>query len=135
MRGERTGFRWATALAAALAVTGLVAVSGVAATGGVDGVPAPAAFRLEDGTVGCVLLDASRLACRAADGAAAALTDDGASSPTDADVSWDDSTPVLLPAESWWNGAFSCRVAGAGVACSAGDGAIEVGLGSAGGVR
>jgi len=57
----RRGLRWATTLAVVATATGLAAVSGVAGTGGGHGTPAPAAFRLEDGSVGCRLEDYDRL--------------------------------------------------------------------------
>ena len=125
-----------TTLAAVATATGLAAVSGIAGTRAGDGAPAPAAFRLEDGSAGCRLLDAGRLACRAAGSdRAAVLAADGSSRPGDVDVSWDDGTPVLLPAESWWHGTFSCRVRAAVVTCAAADGAITVERGALGGVR
>jgi hypothetical protein len=131
----RRGLRWMTALAAVATATGLAAVSGVAGTRA-GGEPAPAAFRLDDGSAGCRLLDAGTLACRAAGSdAAAVLAADGSSHPDDVDVGWDDDTPVLLPAESWWHGAFSCRVRAAVVTCAAADGAITVERGALGGVR
>jgi hypothetical protein len=110
-------------------------VSGVAGTHA-GGAPAPAAFRLADGSAGCRLLDPGTLACRAAGSdAAAVLAADGSSRPEDVDVGWDDGTPVLLAAESWWHGAFSCRVRAAVVTCAAADGAITVERGALGGVR
>jgi len=118
---------------AALAVaTTLAAVSGVAAGGS----PALGAFRLEDGSAGCRLLDAKTLACRTAGRAAAAvLVADGSSRAADVAVDWDEDTPVLLPAESWWQGAFSCRARAGAVTCAAGDGAITVAGHALGGVR
>ena len=117
----------ATALAAVLA-----AVSGVAAGGS----PALGAFRLEDGSIGCRLVDAETLACRAAGrDVAAVLAADGSSRAADVAVDRGEDTPVLLPAESWWQGAFSCRSAGVVVTCSAGDGAITISSGGVGGVR
>lgn len=135
MRGPRTGLRWLAALCAVAVATGLAAVSGVAGTS-VGGEPAPAAFRLEDGSAGCRLLDADTVACRAAgNDAAAVLAADGSSHPGDVDVDWDDGTPVLLAAESWWDGPFSCRVRAVVVTCAAADGAITVERGALGGVR
>ena len=136
MRGQRRGLRWSATLAAVAAATGLAAVSGFAGTSGATGEPAPAAFRLEDGSAACRLVDASTLACRSsATDAAAVLAADGESHPADVEVAVDETTPVLLPAESWWNGAFSCRVRDAAVTCAAGDGAITVSADAAGGVR
>ena len=127
--------RWSAALCGVAVATGLAAVSGVAGTRA-GGEPAPAVFRLDDGSAGCRLLDAGTLACRAAESdAAAVLAADGSSHPDDVDVGWDDDTPVLLPAESWWHGAFSCRVRAAVVTCAAADGAITVERGALGGVR
>ena len=119
-------------MAATAAAAALAAAAGVAAGGS----PALGAFRLEDGSVGCRLLDAETLACRAAGrDAAAVLAANGASRAADAAVDWSDDTPVLLPAESWWQGAFSCRVALGLVTCAAGDGAITVAPSGVGGVR
>lgn len=133
--GAPNAARFATALAAAAAATGLVAVAGSAGTGGAHGEPAAAGFRLADGTVACALVDGA-LACRA-DGAdtAAVLERDGRSRAADVDVPHDASTPVLLRAESWWLGGFSCRVVAESVVCRAGDGAITVAPGVTGGVR
>ena len=136
MRGPRTGFRWSATLAAGGVATGLAAVSGVAGTGTAGGDPAPGAFRLADGSVGCRLLDAETLACRATGQRAAAVLDaDGASREVEVDVDPDAGAPVLLPAESWWQGAFSCRVRADVVTCAAGGGAITVAPGALGGVR
>ena len=136
MRGPKKGFRWSATLAAVAVATGLAAVSGVAGTSDAGGDPAPAAFRLEDGSAGCRLVDAHTLACRAAgNDAAAVLAADGSSRAGDVGVPWDDGTPVLLEAESWWHGSFSCRVRAAAVTCAAGDGAITVARGALGGVR
>jgi hypothetical protein len=135
MRGPRTGLRWSAALCGVAVATGLAAVSGVAGTSR-SGEPAPAAFRLGDGSAGCRLVDGDTLACRASGrDAAAVLAADGSSKPGDVDVAWDDSTPVLLPAESWWQGVFSCRVRAAVVTCAAAGGAITVEHGALGGVR
>ena len=46
-------------------LAGLLAVSGTARTLGADGMPAPAAFKLADGSAGC-LFDGERIACRTA---------------------------------------------------------------------
>jgi hypothetical protein len=136
MEGPRTGLKWSATLVAVAVATGLAAVSGVAGTSRSGGEPAPAAFRLEDGSAGCRLLDADTLVCRAAGSdAAAVLAADGSSHPGNVDVDWDDGTPVLLAAESWWHGPFSCRVRGSVVTCAAGDGAVTVESGALGGVR
>jgi hypothetical protein len=128
--------RWSAALAAVAVATGLAAVAGVAGTSRSGGEPAPAAFRLEDGSAGCRLLDRDTLACRAAGSdAAAVLAADGSSHPGDVDVDWDEGTPVLLTAESWWHGPFSCNVRGPVVTCAAADGAVTVERGALGGVR
>lgn len=136
MRGPRTGLRWSAALCGVAVATGLAAVSGVAGTSRSSGAPAPAAFRLEDGSAGCRLLDSGTVACRAAGSDDAALLDaDGGSRVGQVDVAWDDETSVLLDAESWWLGAFSCRVRATVLTCAAADGAITVTRGALGGVR
>jgi hypothetical protein len=135
VRAQR-GARLALAIAFAAAATGLAAVTGVAGTGAAGGEPAPASFRLENGSVGCRLLSAEELACRA-DGAETAVVLDasGGSSASDVDVDWDETTPVLLQAQSWWNGAFACGVEDDAVTCTAGDGAATASAGGLGGVR
>jgi hypothetical protein len=136
MWGPRTGFRWSVTLAAVVVATGLVAASEAARNGSPDGDPAPAAFRLEDGSVGCRLVHHDTLACRAVGSdVAAVLAADGSSHTRAVDVDRDAGTPVLLDAESWWHGAFSCRVHGDAVTCTAGGGAIRVERGGLGGVR
>ena len=136
MRGPRTGLRWSAALCAVAVATGLAAVSGVAGTSRAGGESAPAAFRLEDGSAGCRLLDGDTVACRAAGSdTTAVLAADGSSHPGDVDVDWDDGTPVLLAAESWWDGPFSCRVRAVVVTRAAASGAITVERGALGGVR
>jgi hypothetical protein len=133
---EKGSMRLTAAVAAVAGATGLAAVSGVGATGRTGGGPAPAAFRLADHAVGCAVVAPDRLVCRAAGAeAGTALDASGASTATGEPVAWDASTPVLLPAESWWNGPFACRVRGDAVSCSAGGGAISVSTGGAGGVR
>ena len=124
-------------MAVVAAAAGLAAVSGIAGTGARHGEPAaPAAFRLADGSVGCRFVDAETLACRAAGSdVAAVLAADGSSRAADDAVDWNGATPVLLPAQSWWHGAFSCRVGASVVTCAAGDGAITVERGGLGGVR
>lgn len=119
-------------LLAALA-GGLLAVSGTAGSTEV-GVPAPAAFRLGDGSAGCAF-DGERLACRGASSEAAAVLErDGRSRPEDVDVTWDASTPVLRKTERWFNGTFSCAVEGRNVVCSnAAGGALSAGAGWVGG--
>jgi hypothetical protein len=109
-----------------LLVGGLLAVSGTARTTGVGGTPAPAAFRLADGSAGCAF-DGERLACRsAASPTAVVLEADGSSQPTDTAVAWDEDTPVLWQTESWWHGGFSCRVVDAVLVCASGRGSISV---------
>src|SRR5215207_6529102 len=97
------------ALAAVAVLAGLGAVTGTAGTGERGGAPAaPAAFRLADGSAACTYLASGDLACRGArTDAAAVLEADGDSRLDDVDVGWDDETPVLLPAESWWHGNVS----------------------------
>jgi hypothetical protein len=115
------------ATAAALAAASSVAAGGSSGLG---------AFRLDDGSVGCRLLDAGTLACRGAGRErAVVLAADGSSRAGDVAVDPSEDTPVLLSAESWWQGAFSCRVRAAVVTCTAGGGAITVAPGAVGGVR
>ena len=112
---------------------GLLAVSGTARTTGVGGVPAPAAFRLSDGSAGCAF-DGGRLACRAASfPTAVALDSEGRSEPTDAEVAWDETTPVLRLSESWWHGDFSCQVVDIDLVCAAESGSISVAATGVGG--
>ena len=109
---------------------GAFAVAGTARTGDA-GAPAEAAFRLADGSVGCAF-DGRRLACRSVDAASAVvLEQDGSSYAEDVAVRWDDATTVLRPTESWWHGAFGCRVADADVVCWTPDGG-SVAVGPAG---
>lgn len=125
--------RIAGVTAIAIALVGVLAVSGLAGTGH-SGVPAAAAFRLGDGSTACNYADGS-IACRATGAEAATVLDpDGGSRAGDQFVAWDDTTPVLLPGESWWNGAVSCRaLSESEVVCSAAGGVIRVGPeGSAG---
>jgi hypothetical protein len=113
---------------------GVLAVSGIAGTGHPGGTPAAAAFRLADGSAACNYA-AGALTCRA-DGAPGALVleSDGSSHGGDATlVGWDDSTPVLLAGESWWNGEVSCRAGAGEIACTAGNGVLHVSTGGAGG--
>jgi hypothetical protein len=118
-------------LFAALAV-GVLAVSGAARTpGGGAGTPAPAAFRLSDGSAGCAF-DGSRLACATDGGRGVVLEADGSSHPAPRAVTWNETTPVLQRAESWWHGRFSCRVEGR-LVCERGSGSISVGAGGVGG--
>jgi hypothetical protein len=132
MRGPRTGSRWVALLAATAAAAALAAASSVAAGGS----SALGALRLDDGSVGCRLLDAGTLACRGAGRErAVVLAADGSSRAGDVAVDPSEDTPVLLSSESWWQGAFSCRVRAAVVTCTAGGGAITVAPGAVGGVR
>jgi hypothetical protein len=113
-------------LLAALA-GGLLAVASAARSSSAEA-PAPAAFRLADGSAGCEF-DGSRLACSSRAGATAVLGEDGSSRPSDEAVSWDASTPVLRRAESWWHGGFRCRVDDADdtIVCERENGSIAVG--------
>lgn len=113
-------------------VLGTAAVSGTARTPGAGGgTPAPAAFRLSDGSAGCAF-DGSRLACATSGGRGVVLEADGSSHPATSAVTWDDTTPVLRRTASWWHGGFSCRVEGE-LVCERGDGSISVGAGGVGG--
>ena len=119
------------ALLAVLTV-GVLAVSGAARTPGSSGKPAPAAFRLSDGSAGCAF-DGVRLACAAASvPAGVVLEPDGSSRPASHAVTWDETTPVLQRTESWWHGGFSCRVEDR-LVCERGNGSISVGAGGVGG--
>ena len=118
------------ALLAAVCV-GTLAVSGTARTAG-GGTPAPAAFRLSDGSAGCAF-DGSRLACATAAGPTAVLEADGDSHPAGDAVAWDDSTPVLRRTEGWFHGGFSCHVADSELVCERESGSITVGAGGVGG--
>jgi hypothetical protein len=116
----------------AAVVLGTLAVSGGARTpGGGGGTPAPAAFRLSDGSAGCAF-DGSRLACATAAGRGVVLEADGNSHPAPRAVTWDETTPVLRRTESWWHGGFSCRVKG-DLVCERGSGSISVGASGIGG--
>jgi hypothetical protein len=118
----------------AAVVLGTLAVSGAARTPGGDRTPtpAPAAFRLEDGSAGCAF-DGTRLACATASlRTGVVLEADGSSRPAANPVVWDETTPVLKRAESWWHGDFSCRVE-ARLLCERGSGSISVGAGGVGG--
>ena len=120
-------------LIASLAVVavGILAVSGAARTPA-DGKPAPAAFRLSDGSAGCAF-DGTRLACATASlPAGVVLEADGSSRPAARAVVWDETTPVLKRTESWWHGGFSCRVE-VRLVCERGNGSISVGAGGVGG--
>jgi hypothetical protein len=81
-------------------VGGALAVSGTARTTG-GGTPERASFRLVGGSAGCTY-DAGRLACGTRE--------------TGGD--WVDARTVLRPTESWWHGAFSCRVVAHRPVCS-----------------
>lgn len=119
------------ALLAALAV-GTLAVSGTARTPGAGGgTPAPAAFRLSDGSAGCAF-DGSRIACATSGGRGVVLEADGTSHPARSAVSWNDTTPVLRRTASWWHGGFTCRV-DRDLVCERADGSISVGADGIGG--
>jgi hypothetical protein len=125
----RRGFLIALIAAVAL---GTLAVSGAARTPGAEGTPAPAAFRLSDGSAGCAF-DGTRLACATASlPTGVVLEADGSSRPEARAVVWDETTPVLKRTESWWHGGFSCRVE-ARLVCERGNGSISVGVGGVGG--
>jgi hypothetical protein len=116
----------------AAVVLGTAAVSVGAKTPGVgEGTPAPAAFRLSDGSAGCAF-DGSRLACATAAGRGVVLDEDGSSHPAPGAVTWDETTPVLRRTASWWHGGFSCRVEG-DLVCERGSASISVGAGGVGG--
>jgi hypothetical protein len=107
----------------AIAIGGLLAV-GATARGTNDGVPAPAAFRLGDGSAGCAF-DGTKLACRSASASLAVVLDDrGRTRSSRQRVKWNASTPVLRRTESWFNGIFSCRVEGEMIVCSTTDGGL-----------
>jgi hypothetical protein len=128
---DRARYPWRAAATAvtATAAFGLLAVTGLAGTGASAGDPAPAAFRLADGSAGCNFLDSGEIACRATGSPSAlVLSADGSVRDSDAAVSWDETTPVLQAAESWWHGDFSCGVAEGRLGCATGSGGvIEVG--------
>jgi hypothetical protein len=118
---------------AALALGGLLAV-GATARGTESGVPAPASFRLGNGSAGCAF-DAGRLACRGAASAPAVVLDaEGRTRASRERVTWDASTPVLRQTERWFNGVFSCSADATTIVCSTIDGGmLAVGTRSAGG--
>jgi hypothetical protein len=114
------------------ALAGLLAVSGTARTLGADGAPAPAAFRLADGSAGCAF-DGDRIACKTASmTSAVVLEPDGSSAVEDVEVEWNDATLVLRSTESWRHDGYSCRVADE-LVCERGSGTIAVGRGGVGG--
>ena len=115
----------------AAVVLGVLAVSSGAGTPGLGGMPAPAAFRLSDGSAGCAF-DGSRLACATTEGRGVVLEADGNSHPAAKAVTWNEATPVLHRTDSWWHGGYSCRVSG-GIVCTRGNGSISVGAGGVGG--
>ena len=115
----------------AAVVLGALAVSSGAGTPGLGGRPAPAAFRLSDGSAGCAF-DGSRLACATAEGRGVVLEADGSSRPTPKAVTWNEDTRVLHRTDSWWHGGFSCRVSD-GIVCTRASGSISVGAGGIGG--
>ena len=117
----------------AAVVLGTLAVSGGARTPNADrGRPAPAAFRLSDGSAGCAF-DGSRIACATSSmRMGVVLEADGSSHPAPRAVTWDDTTPVLQRTESWWHGGFSCHVE-VRLVCERGSGSISVGARGIGG--
>jgi hypothetical protein len=133
--GSRFRARRAAASAAlVLALGGVLAVSGLAATSHSGGAPAAAAFRLADSSVACNYADGT-VACRADRVDAVVVLEADGSSHEDEDraVAWDDSTPVLLPGESWWHGDVSCRADAREITCSSGPGELHVGAEGAAG--
>lgn len=112
-----------------MAVFGLIAMTGLAGTGAPGGDPAPAAFRLADGSAGCNFLESEEIACRAVGSPSAlVLGRDGDVRSEDVAVSWNDETPVLQAAESWWHGDFSCGLMDGRLACATiSGGAVEMG--------
>jgi hypothetical protein len=125
-----------TVLAVAAAAASAVAVlTGFAGAEGPADRPVQASFRLEDGSAACALLENRDVACRARGGdAAVVLEPDGSSRPSEIELYWDDSTPVLLAAESWWDGDVRCRLAAGALSCTRGGGAIFVDTGGIGGI-
>jgi hypothetical protein len=120
----------------ATAAFGLLAVTGLAGTGASAGDPGPAAFRLADGSAGCNFLDSGEIACRATESPSAlVLEPDGdVRSDEDVAVTWDETTPVLQAAESWWHGDFACSAADGRLGCATeSGGVIEVGPDGEGG--
>jgi hypothetical protein len=115
--------------AIASALAGLAAVSSSALPSGRFGDPAPASFRLPDGSAGCRFFASGEIACRAAGTASSiVLEPDGNSLIAHRDVAWSADTPVLDRGESWWNGSVSCRVARRTIACATiAGGTVEVG--------
>ena len=110
-------------------LAGLLAVSGTARTLGAHGTPAPAAFKLADGSAGCVY-DGERIACKTASmTSAVVLEPDGSSAVEAVEVDWNDATPVLRSTESWWHDGYSCRIADAELLCERGSGTIALGRG------
>jgi hypothetical protein len=130
------GVQGFTVLAVAIAAAGTVFVlTGFAGAGGRAGEPTAASFRLEDGSAACALLGSGAVACRARGGeAAVVLEPDGSSHPSDLELSWDDSTPVLLGAESWWAGHVRCRFVAEALSCARPGGSIFVDAGGVGGI-
>jgi hypothetical protein len=107
----------------ALVLGGLLAV-GATARGTDSGSPAPAAFRLGDGSAGCVF-DGTRLACSSRSSAAGVVLDaQGRTRASRERVAWDASTPVLQWTEGWFNGVFTCKVDGTTIVCSTVDGGM-----------
>ncbi|MBA3383762.1 MAG: hypothetical protein H0T20_03810 [Actinobacteria bacterium] len=117
----------------AAVVLGTAAVSvGARTPGAGGGTPAPAAFRLSDGSAGCAF-DGTRLSCATASRLEGVVLEaDGSSHPAARAVTWNETTPVLQRTESWWHGGFSCRVEG-DLVCESESGSISVGAGGVGG--
>jgi hypothetical protein len=108
---------------AVLALGGLLAV-GATARSTTSGVPAPAAFRLADGSAGCAF-DGRKLTCSGATSSPSVVLDDGGRTrAARGRVDWNASTPVLRWTEGWFNGVFSCRVADRTIVCTTTDGGL-----------
>lgn len=130
------GVQGFTVLAVAVAAAGTVFVlTGFAGADGGSATPIPASFRLEDGSAACALLASGEVVCRARGGEAAVVLErDGSSRPSELELHWDDSTPVLLAAESWWAGDVRCRLVADALSCARDGGAIFVDSGGIGGI-
>lgn len=119
----------------AVLACGLLAVTAIASSGLSGGTPAPASFRLADGSAGCRLVAANELACRTKGiGASVVLRSDGSSRVAHVDVTWTRATPVLRAGEQWWHAGFVCRVDRGRAYCTAGDGSVAAGRARIGGV-
>jgi|SRR5215210_6671723 len=111
-----------------LAFLGVVAIGGLLAVGATArgtsaGSPAPAAFRLADGSAGCAF-DGTTISCRGRSTGTVVMDAEGRTHASSDEVEWNASTPVLLRTESWWNGPFGCRVDDATIVCTTVDGGM-----------